>query len=294
MNAIASTIMNKIQIHKSIQAFRTIRKKVPQGTSIGFVPTMGALHKGHISLIEEARNNNDIVVTSIYVNPTQFGPNEDLSNYPRRLEQDTMMLDELGVDHLLCPDSMYGDHHRCFIDPMGFDNLREGRARPGHFRGVATIVTKLLNTVQPTRAYFGQKDAAQCVLIKRLVNDLDMDVEIKIMDTIREHDGLAMSSRNAYLTPHEREKSIVLHKSLQAAKEVYEGSFAGYMPMDVNIITETVKSILNEEPLVQKIEYVSVDSKETMEEMNEVGTEGAIVSVACKVGNVRLIDNIIL
>ena len=249
---------------------------------------------GHLSLVEEAREHNDIVVASIYVNPTQFGPNEDLDKYPRQLESDTKLLEQMGVDHIFCPADMYNDHHRCFIDPVGFDDLREGAARPGHFRGVATIVTKLLNIVQPTRAYFGQKDAAQCALIKRLVHDLDMDVDVKIMRTIRESDGLAMSSRNAYLNEEQRKAAAVLFKSLTAAQEIFEAAFAGNLPMDANIISETVVGVLEREPLVEEIEYVAVDSKETMEPLKEIGHEGAIVSIAVKIGNVRLIDNFIL
>lgn len=245
-------------------------------------------------MVKEARDNNDIVVASIYVNPTQFAPNEDLDKYPRQLEADTKVLEDMGVDHLFCPTEMYGSNHRCFVDPVGFDDLREGRARPGHFRGVATIVTKLLNIVKPTNAYFGQKDAAQCVLIKRLVRDLDIDTIINVMPTIREHDGLAMSSRNAYLNKEEREAAVILYKSLSAAREVFEGAFAGNLPMDANIIAETVTGILETEPLVNKIEYVAVDSKETMEPLKEIGPEGGIVSIAVKVGNVRLIDNFIL
>jgi len=228
------------------------------------------------------------------VNPTQFGPNEDLDKYPRQLESDTKLLEQLGVDHIFCPADMYNEHHRCFIDPVGFDDLREGTARPGHFRGVATIVAKLLNIVQPRRAYFGQKDAAQCVLIKRLVHDLDMDVEVKIMRTIRESDGLAMSSRNAYLNEEQRKAAGIIFKSLTAALELFEAAFAGNLPMDANIISETVVGILETEPLVEKIEYVAVDSKETMEPLKEIGPEGAIVSIAVMVGNVRLIDNFVL
>lgn len=190
---------------------------------------------------------------------------------------------------------MYNQHHRCYIDPVGFDDLREGQARPGHFRGVATVVTKLLNIVQPTRAYFGQKDAAQCVLIQRLVHDLDIDVEVNVMATIRESDGLAMSSRNAYLSKEEREAAVILFQSLSAVKEVYESFFAGGdLRMDASVIAETVEAILETEPLVKEIEYVAVDSKETMEPLEEIGPEGAIVSLAVRIGNVRLIDNFVL
>ncbi len=244
--------------------------------------------------MREARNDNDVVVASVYVNPTQFGPNEDLDKYPRQLESDKQKLEELGVDHLFCPSEMYSKVHKCYVDPIGFDGLREGKARPGHFRGVATIVNKLLNIVQPTRAYFGQKDAAQCVLIKRLVSDMDLDVEIHIMPTVRENDGLALSSRNAYLNDNEKIAAAILYKSLMGAKEIFEGSFAGNLPMDANIISETVISILKTEPLVKEIEYVAVDSKETMEPLSDIGPEGGVVSLAVKIGNVRLIDNLIL
>eukprot|EP00558_Chaetoceros_sp_UNC1202_P007166 CAMPEP_0197246366 /NCGR_PEP_ID=MMETSP1429-20130617/10833_1 /TAXON_ID=49237 /ORGANISM="Chaetoceros sp., Strain UNC1202" /LENGTH=258 /DNA_ID=CAMNT_0042707001 /DNA_START=157 /DNA_END=933 /DNA_ORIENTATION=+ len=258
---------------------------------------MGALHDGHLSLVKEARTQNDVLVASIFINPAQFGPNEDLQTYPRKLEEDTQLLQSLGVDHLFCPtsDDMYKPNHRCFVDPTGFDDLREGRARPGHFRGVATIVAKLFNIVLPTNAYFGQKDAAQCVLIKRLVEDLDMDVNVNVMKTVRESDGLAMSSRNAYLeSKEEREAATVLYKSLFAAREVYEGGLAGVLPIDTNIVKETVHNILSTEPLVKEVEYVAVDSKETMEPLKEIGLEGGIVSIAVKIGSVRLIDNIVL
>lgn len=263
-------------------------------TNTNTTTTYPSTRTGHLSLVKEAREKNDIVVASIYVNPTQFGPNEDLDKYPRQLEADRSLLEEMGVDHLFCPSEMYTRNHRCFIDPIGFDNLREGSARPGHFRGVATIVTKLFHIVQPTRAYFGQKDAAQCVLIQRLVSDLDMDVTVEVMPTVREEDGLAMSSRNAYLSTEEREAAVVLFKSLSAAKELYEGSFAGNLPMDSSILVETVMNVLESEPLVKKVEYVSVDCKETMEPMKDIGPEGAIISLAVKIGNVRLIDNFIL
>ena len=248
-----------------------------------------------MSLVEAAKKENDIVVASIYVNPTQFGPNEDLDRYPRQLEADRLVLEKMGVDHLFCPSEMYNNKfHRCYIDPTGFDDLREGKARPGHFRGVATIVTKLFNVVQPTRAYFGQKDAAQCVLIKRLVADLDMDIEINIMNTVRENDGLALSSRNAYLSEEEREAAAVLYKSLSAAKDLYESSFAGNLPLESNILYEVVERTLESEPLVKEIEYIAIDSKETMESLGEVGPDGAIISIAVKVGNVRLIDNFVI
>mmetsp|Transcript_9450 Transcript_9450/g.10998 ORF Transcript_9450/g.10998 Transcript_9450/m.10998 type:complete len:300 (+) Transcript_9450:119-1018(+) len=285
-----------IQTHKTVQCFRDVRRNIPQGMKIGFVPTMGALHEGHLSLVKEAKANNDIVVASIYVNPTQFGANEDLDKYPRTLEQDTELLNDLGVDHLFAPSAnMYGKHHVSYVEPTGFDNIAEGKARPGHFRGVATIVTKLFNVVQPTNAYFGQKDAAQCILIRRIVEDLNIDVNICIQDTVREKDGLAMSSRNAYLNENERQAAVVLYKSLCGAKELYHDLMESSSAVDADIIREKVMSYLQSEPMVSKIQYVAVDSKETMQPLDEVVLgEGALVSIACQVGSVRLIDNCIL
>lgn len=253
---------------------------------------MGALHDGHLSLVREARKHNDVVVASIFVNPTQFGPNEDFDKYPRQLEKDSELLAEYGVDHLFAPsiDDMYGKNHVTKVDPQGFDNIPEGISRPGHFSGVATIVTKLFNIVQPTNAYFGQKDAAQCVLIKRLVEDLDMDLNVIVMNTVREDDGLAMSSRNAYLKAAEREAAPVIYRSLSAAKAMYEEE----KKVESSKLISVVRTGLESEPLVSEIQYISVDSKETMQPLEQVGEEGAIISIACKVGSVRLIDNVVL
>jgi len=293
-----------VQTHRTVQQFRAIRRQIPYGTKIGFVPTMGALHEGHLSLVKEARENNDVVVASIYVNPTQFGANEDLDKYPRTLERDTELLNDLGVDHIFAPSEMYSKNHLCYIDPVGFDTIPEGKVRPGHFRGVATIVNKLFNIIQPTNAYFGQKDAAQCVLIRRLTHDLDLDVNVCIMPTIRENDGLAMSSRNAYLNEKERAASAVLYKSLCSAREMYlemlsaaasSSTVDGCDCLNASDIKEQVMSVLESEPMVSKIQYVSVDNKETMMPLEVVkANEGAIVSIACQVGSVRLIDNFVL
>jgi pantoate--beta-alanine ligase len=268
-------------------------------------------------LVREARANNDVLVASIFVNPTQFGPGEDLDRYPRQLERDTQLLNDLGVDHLFAPSSMYGKHHVTYIVPEGFDNIPEGHVRPGHFRGVATIVAKLFNIVQPTNAYFGQKDAAQCVLIQRMVNDLDMDVNVVIKETIREADGLAMSSRNAYLTAAERQAAPIIYQSLCAAKRVFHDFYNNHDDDDDDDVNDSnnsaavvlssealracVEQVLISEPLVQEIQYISVDSRETMQPITTVEGGGAvhretgcIISLACKVGSVRLIDNIVL
>lgn len=185
---------------------------------------------------------------------------------------------------------MYGKNHVTFVDPEGFDDLPEGRSRPGHFRGVATIVTKLFNIVRPTNAYFGQKDAAQCCLIRRIVEDLDMDLNVIIKDTIREADGLAMSSRNAYLNTDERKAAPVIYRALRSAKEQFIAN-PGISSVE---LADTVKKTLKTEALMGDIQYVSVDSKATMRPVDRVGEEGAIISLACKVGSVRLIDNIVL
>ena len=190
---------------------------------------------------------------------------------------------------------MYGKHHVTYVDPTGFDDIAEGRSRPGHFRGVATVVTKLCNIIAPTNAYFGQKDATQCVLIRRIVEDLNMDLNINVMDTIREADGLAMSSRNAYLTPEERLVAPIVYKSLCAARDAYlVKKSSGALPIPATELSKTVCDVLGSEPLVSEIQYASVDNRATFQPLSEVDEEGAVVSLACKVGSVRLIDNIVL
>lgn len=284
-------------IHWAIQSFRNARNKLSPDACIGFVPTMGSLHEGHLSLVREARTNNDYVVVSLFVNPTQFNERDDLEKYPKDLERDTRLLRDLGVDHILAPDSshMYTNDHLTFIDTSGFDmNVPEGFSRPGHFRGVATIVTKLFNIVQPTNAYFGQKDAAQCALIRRITQDLNIDVNIQVMKTIREHDGLAMSSRNTYLTTEERKVAPVVYESLCAAKNKYEVATVDNLCITTCRLRDVVVGVLTREPLVTEIQYVSVGCKETMRSLNEVGSNGAIISTACQIGTVRLIDSIVL
>mmetsp|Transcript_10428 Transcript_10428/g.18306 ORF Transcript_10428/g.18306 Transcript_10428/m.18306 type:complete len:374 (-) Transcript_10428:174-1295(-) len=284
-------------IHPTIESIRSLRKSFDNSISVGFVPTMGALHEGHLSLARAARSENDVVIASVFVNPTQFGEGEDLDKYPRQLERDVDLLSEIGVDHVFAPssDMMYGKNHATYVSPEGFDQTREGTARPGHFRGVATVVTKLFNIVQPTNAYFGQKDAVQCVVIRRIVDDLDMDVNVQIMDTVREEDGLAMSSRNAYLSPEEREKAPIVFKSLCAAREVFDSRLArGMEELDANDLHEVVEEVLKSEPLIKEIQYVAIDDLETMQPLVKVGSAGCVVSLACILGSVRLIDNIVL
>ena len=195
-------------------------------------------------------------------------------------------------DHLFAPTigDMYRKNHVSFVEPEGFDNIPEGQSRPGHFRGVATIVTKLFNIVQPTNAYFGQKDAAQCCLIRRIVEDLDMDLNVVVMDTIREQDGLAMSSRNAYLTAEERKAAPIIYRALNTAKNLYNDQ----PTISTSKLASAVEQVLGSEPLVSEIQYISVDNRATMQPTEQIGEEGGVISIACKVGSVRLIDNIIL
>ncbi|KAL3925449.1 MAG: hypothetical protein SGARI_005842 [Bacillariaceae sp.] len=281
------------QLYSTISSFRAFRKTLQPCVKIGFVPTMGALHEGHLSLVKEARRQNDIVIASVFVNPTQFGKGEDFDKYPRQLEKDLELLGEHHVDQVFAPsmNDMYGDNHAAYVECKGFEDIPEGVSRPGHFKGVATIVTKLFNIVQPTNAYFGQKDAAQCVLIRRVVKDLNMDLSVVVMDTIREEDGLAKSSRNAYLSTEQRQAAPVVYRSLLAAKEHYQSNT---MASSSDLIA-TTQNILQSEPLVKEIQYISVDSKDTMKPIPQPGKEdGAVISVAVKIGGVRLIDNIVL
>eukprot|EP00567_Pseudictyota_dubia_P005373 CAMPEP_0197436052 /NCGR_PEP_ID=MMETSP1175-20131217/3524_1 /TAXON_ID=1003142 /ORGANISM="Triceratium dubium, Strain CCMP147" /LENGTH=301 /DNA_ID=CAMNT_0042965233 /DNA_START=135 /DNA_END=1040 /DNA_ORIENTATION=+ len=295
--ALASARRSALTVHRTIPSIRAVRNALPPSLSVGYVPTMGALHDGHLSLVKEARSKNDVVVASIFVNPTQFRAGEDLDKYPRQFEQDADLLADLGVDHLFAPDNdtMYGRNHVTFVDPTSFDKTSEGSSRPGHFRGVATVVTKLFNIVKPTNAYFGQKDAAQCVLIRRIVEDLNMDVSVNVQNTVREDNGLAMSSRNAYLSREERKAAPIVFKSLCAAKDLFlEAAATGTLPVPAKALSTAVREVLGTEPLVSEIQYVSVDDRETMQPLTEVVSKGAIISLACQVGSVRLIDNIMI
>ncbi|KAI9907741.1 hypothetical protein PsorP6_003266 [Peronosclerospora sorghi] len=294
----SSSCKTSMQVFKTVDTFRQARRALPLNATLGLVPTMGGLHDGHLSLIKHARSLCDFVAVSLFVNPTQFGPNEDYATYPRPFEKDLTMLEQEGVDLVFFPsaDQMYPRHHRCYVQLEEFDNLVESQRRRGHFRGVATVVTKLFNIVQPTHAYFGQKDAAQVVLIKRVVSDLNIPVEIGVGPIVREADGLALSTRNQYLDPAEREAASVLYHGLVRAQNVFEkAKNDGIKTMDAELLRRVVREEYARQPLVTATEYVSVGSKETMQEVLEVDTlEGAIISVAVKLGKCRLIDNIVL
>ena len=276
-----------MQVVRTIAEVRAIRRALP-GTW-GFVPTMGYLHEGHLSLVRRARAENDHVAVSIFVNPTQFGPHEDYNRYPRDLERDLRLLEPLGVDLVFAPsvEEMYPPGFQTWVIVEGVSRPLEGAARPGHFRGVATVVTKLFNIVQPDRAYFGQKDAQQAVVIRRMVQDLNIPVEIVVCPTVREPDGLAMSSRNTYLNPEERRAATVLFRALQATKARYEQG-----ERDAERLREAMREVIQAEPLA-RLDYVSVADPETLQELDRV-EDRALLSLAVYIGKTRLIDNILL
>jgi pantoate--beta-alanine ligase len=276
-----------MQIARSIAEMKANRIK--SRGSVGFVPTMGYLHEGHLSLVRQARADNSIVVVSIFVNPTQFGPTEDFKTYPRDTERDLAMLEKERTDIVFMPsaEEMYPERFSSWVNVEKVTDRLEGSYRPGHFKGVATVVAKLFNIVEPTRAYFGQKDAQQVLVIKKMVADLNMNLQVIVSPTVREKDGLAMSSRNVYLNPVERQAAAVLHKALKLAKTLRENG-----ETNAEIVYQHMTSLINQEPLA-KIEYVSIADAETLEELTKIDSP-ALASLAVRIGKTRLIDNIIL
>ncbi len=267
---------------------RAVRHARARGEDIGFVPTMGALHEGHLSLVRAAKHRCRSVVVSIFVNPAQFGPNEDFSKYPRTLEKDFEQLAREGADIMFTPsaEQMYDPSPAVWVDVEGLSDRNEGRVRPGHFRGVATVVAKLFNIVQPDVAFFGQKDAAQLAVIRRMVRELRYPVEIVGCPIIREADGLAMSSRNVYLSAEERKQAAVLSRALRAADEAFRRGAT-----DANTLTTTVRQELSTEPI--SVDYVEVLDPATLLPVNEVKSP-ALLAIAARVGSTRLLDNVIL
>ena len=261
-----------------------------RGRSVGLVPTMGALHEGHLSLVRRAKAENDIAIVSIFVNPLQFGPSEDLNKYPRDIDGDTKKLHKEEVDVLFMPDAslVYHGGFTTNIEVKGISDKLCGAFRPGHFRGVATVVAKLFNIVQPTRAYFGQKDFQQTVVIKRMVTDLDMAVDVVVCPTIRENDGLAMSSRNLYLNVDERKAAAVINKCLTETTALIKSGI-----IDIEHIKRFMKAKLSEEPLVTEVQYASVYDPGTLEEAERAEKE-VLIAVALKIGSTRLIDNVLV
>ncbi len=279
-------IINRRQRMSSVA--RKIRRE--QDRTIGLVPTMGALHEGHLSLVREARRMCDVVVVSVFVNPTQFAPGEDYEHYPRDLTNDTALLTDYNVDYIFAPpvEEIYPRGFSTYVTVEGMSEQLEGASRPGHFRGVTTVVTVLLNVVRPDFAYFGQKDAQQAWIIKRLVRDLAFDTEIIALPTVREDSGLAISSRNLYLSQEEQEAASIIHQALVKAKAAYkEGERSGAR------LTELVRSTIESEPRA-RVDYVSVADADTFEKIEKIEERPVLIAVAAYLGKARLIDNIVL
>ena len=277
-----------MRVLHSIVEMKETRRKL-RG-SVGFVPTMGYLHEGHLELARRARAENRNVIVSIFVNPAQFGPKEDYAAYPRDTERDLALLKNEGVNIVFMPgaEDMYPPRYCTWVDLEKVTERLEGAIRPGHFRGVATVVAKLFNIVEPARAYFGQKDAQQVVVIQKMVADLNMNLEVVVVPTVREPDGLAMSSRNVYLSPQERKAATVLYKSLSLAQKLW-----GKGERNADIIRKKMTALIQSEPRASRIDYVSIADAETLEELDSIDRR-AVVSLAVKIGKPRLIDNIIL
>ncbi len=266
------------------------RKLRRENKTIGFVPTMGALHQGHLSLVEEARQMCDIVIVSIFVNPAQFNAPEDLEKYPRDLTADAALLSEYQVDYIYAPEAseIYGAGFSTYVYVENLTETLEGASRPGHFRGVATVVTILFNTMRPDYAFFGQKDAQQVAVIKRLTRDLGFDTEIVVGRTVREESGLAMSSRNSLLSAEERSKASIIYRALREAKIAAKNGERNAVR-----IAEIVREKIASEPFAQ-LDYVAVVDGETLEPVEKIGETAVLIAVAARFGNVRLIDNTIL
>jgi pantoate--beta-alanine ligase len=273
-----------LQVIRSVADIRAWRREVAGG--VGLVPTMGFLHEGHLSLVRAARARDDRVVVSIFVNPAQFGPNEDLARYPRDEARDLELLDGEGVDIVFAPEvqEVYPEGFSTYVSVEGLTSRLEGASRPTHFRGVTTVVLKLLNVVQPDRAYFGRKDAQQLAVIRRMVGDLDLPVAIEGLPIVREADGVAMSSRNAYLTVEERAAALALSRSLRIAKELYAKG-----ERDASRLRAAMREMIESEPLAQ-IDYISVADAASLEELDRID-RAALVSLAVRFGATRLIDN---
>ena len=274
------------------QRMRSVARQIRRegNRTIGFVPTMGALHAGHLSLVQAARARCDVVVVSVFVNPAQFGPEEDFASYPRDLTHDSALLDEFKVDYVFAPAvaEIYPQGFSTYVTVEGLSDGLEGAARPGHFRGVTTVVALLLNLVRPDFAFFGQKDAQQAIVIKQMIRDLAFDSEVVILPTARAESGLALSSRNNYLDDEQRKAATVLYRSLSRAAAAYDDG-----ERNAERLIEAVKATVNTEPLA-RIDYVSLNDAETLEQLDELGDRPALISMAAFIGKTRLVDNAVL
>jgi pantoate--beta-alanine ligase len=276
-----------MDVVRTVADVRRIRSEL--AGAWGLVPTMGFLHPGHISLVERARGENDYVGVSVFVNPTQFGPGEDLAAYPRDLERDLGLLDQAGADLVWAPtaEEVYPPDFQTYVVVEEVTKPLEGAARPGHFRGVATVVAKLFNVFLPERAYFGQKDAQQVVVIRQMARDLNFPVELVVCPTVREADGLAMSSRNVYLTPEQRAAAPVLYRALSVARDAWSSG-----ERDGEQLRQAMRGVLDAEPLA-RTEYLSAADPRTLEELG-LANRGVLLSMAVRIGKARLIDNLLL
>jgi pantoate--beta-alanine ligase len=279
-----------MKICTTIEEMRTACRALRRpGGRLGFVPTMGALHEGHLSLVRAAKASCDVVAASIFVNPKQFGPSEDFGTYPRAFERDRSLLQKEGVELLFAPpvDEMYPQGAVTWVTVEELSNKLDGRSRPGHFRGVTTVVSKLFHIVEPDAAFFGQKDAAQIAILRRMVRDLNFPVEIVVCPIVREPDGLAMSSRNAYLDSQQRKRALVLKRALMKAKKL-----ADQGERNVAKLLATAREELASEPVVQ-LDYLEIVDPDSLDAVEDI-SKGAVMVVAAFVGTTRLIDNILL
>jgi pantoate--beta-alanine ligase len=279
-----------MRIYKGVAEMQAACREVRRsGKRLGLVPTMGALHAGHLSLVRAARASCDMVAATIFVNPLQFGPNEDLARYPRSWEKDVAALEAEKVDLLFAPspEEMYPAGAATYVIVEGLSEKLDGKSRPGHFRGVTTVVAKLFEIVRPEVGFFGQKDAAQVAVIRKMVNDLNMDIRIQVCPIVREHDSLAMSSRNAYLDPKQRKQALILHRALMRIQfEVDRGESLS------SLLIETGKGVIAEEPEV-RLDYLEIVDRDTLDPVPNI-SKGALVAVAAYIGTTRLIDNIVV
>jgi len=276
-----------MKVVETIDEMRQLRQRLAE--PVGLVPTMGYLHEGHLSLVRQARAENQSLVVSIFVNPTQFGPQEDFKQYPRDPQRDLALLEKDKTDIVFMPSAaeMYPPQFSSWVEVGKVTERLEGASRPGHFRGVATVVAKLFNIVQPNRAYFGQKDAQQAAVIRKMVADLNMNIEIVTLPTVREPDGLAISSRNIYLSPEERQAAVVLYQALCLAQKLWSQG-----ETNAQTIRQQMTDLIQKEPLAD-IDYVSIADTETLDELDTVKSP-ALVSLAVRIGKTRLIDNLVV
>lgn len=277
-------------INRRQRMFSIARKLRREAKTVGFVPTMGALHEGHLTLVREARQMCDIVIVSIFVNPTQFNDKSDLERYPRDLTADAALLAEYEVDYIFAPEhhEIYPEGFSTFVNVEGLTDALEGSSRPGHFRGVATIITILFNTVRPDLAFFGQKDAQQVAVIKRLTNDLGFETEIIVVPTVREASGLAMSSRNELLSPEQRQKASIIIEALREAKIAFKKG-----ERNASSLAQIVTSRIGTEPMA-RLDYVAIVDRDTLQPVEKIGDDETLIVTAVYFDGVRLIDNVLL